>query len=616
MRAQALIILLLALTTLAAYWQAPANDFTNFDDNYYVTDNPHVQAGMNGESVIWAFTSTHAGNWHPLTWISHMLDCQLYDMNPKGHHVTSLLFHLANVLLLFWVLVRLTGSIWRSAFVAALFAVHPLHVESVAWVAERKDVLSTLFWLLTMLVYVRYAQQPKLTRYLPVILLFALGLMAKPMLVTLPFVLLLLDYWPLRRFGSQNDKRRGKAWAGWKLIWEKTPLLVLVAASSVVTYIVQEKSGFVRPTDEFPFGARVSNAVVSYAAFIGKMLLPRNLAVFYPYPVKGLPIWEVVGAAALLVAVSALVIRAGRRRPYLPVGWLWYLGTLVPVIGLVQVGVQAMADRYTYVPLIGLFIIIAWGVPDLFGREADRSRSRGRRSATEQSRSKILVVLAAMVIAILMVCTWFQVGYWRSNIALFRHALACTTENDIAHNNLAIALAGEGKLDEAIEHYKTALRIKPDKAKAHYNLANVLTDRGKLDEAIRHYEEAIRIDDRYAKAYHNLGLALARQGKLDEAAACFEKALRIDPQMLDARLNLGALFGKLGRTDEAIREYKEVVRLKPSAAEAHEGLATGFALKGDYAEAWKEVHLCQKYGLSPNASMVDFLSEKIPDPRE
>ncbi|MBL7207805.1 MAG: glycosyltransferase family 39 protein, partial [Desulfobacterales bacterium] len=400
LRREGVVCLFLALTVLAVYWQVGNHEFVNYDDKDYITENQHVQAGLTLKSIAWAFTSTHAGNWHPLTWLSHMLDCQIYGLNPCGHHFTSVFFHILNSILLFLVFKRMTGAFWKSAFVAALFALHPLHVESVAWAAERKDVLSAFFWMLTMGSYIRYVERPGTNRYLLVLLFFALGLMAKPMLITLPFVLLLLDYWPLGRFhvrkpeaaqpseekpqkDTKSKKRKSRKrlaknavqakkttgsdyqWSlALSLLWEKIPLFVLAAASSVVTFFVQQSGGAVRSLDALPLFVRISNALVSYISYIVKMILPHNMAILYPHP-KDFSIWQVAGACLLLACISFIAIRSMKRYPYFAVGWLWYLGTLVPVIGLVQVGLQSMADRYTYIPLTGIFIIIAWGISDL-----------------------------------------------------------------------------------------------------------------------------------------------------------------------------------------------------------------------------------------------------------
>jgi hypothetical protein len=374
------IYLTLALATLAVFWQVLGHDFVNYDDPDYVYRNPNVQSGITLSSIKWAFTTGHAANWHPLTWLSHMLDWQLFGDNPGWHHLTNLFLHIANTLLLFAVLKRMTNALWRSAFVAAAFALHPLHVESVAWVAERKDVLSTLFWMLTIAAYLRYLERPGTGRYLLTLLIFALGLMAKPMLVTLPFVLLLLDYWPLGRFQfgqivksvGQQSRKSLNAFSHWKLsrhlLLEKVPLFALSAISSIVTFLVQRTAGAVTSVETLPLKLRIANTFVSYLTYIQKMVWPSRLAMFYPYPDKTDLIWQTVVFALLLLIISLGVIWLMRRRRYLLTGWLWYLGTLVPVIGLVQVGDQALADRYTYVPLTGLFIIIAWGVPDLIAK--------------------------------------------------------------------------------------------------------------------------------------------------------------------------------------------------------------------------------------------------------
>jgi len=666
----------LAAVTLAVFWQVLDHDFTTFyDDGEYVTENRHVQSGLTRDAITWAFTSVHSANWHPLTWISHMLDCQLYGLNPEGHHLTSLLLHTANVVLLFLILARMTGSLWRSGFVAALFAIHPLHVESVAWISERKDILSTFFWMLTMLAYVRYAECPRFGRYALVVLLFALGLMAKPMLVTLPFVLLLLDYWPLGRFKSKGDAKDGPGWS--KLLLEKIPLLALSAASCAVTCLAQRRGGAVGSFEDFPSGVRIANALVAYMGYIVKTVWPRCLAVFYPHPEDTLPVWQVAGAGFLLICVSILAIRAGRRHPYLPVGWLWYLGTLVPVIGLVQVGGQAMADRYSYVPLIGLFIVIAWGIPDLLMRGADNVPAAQRGTA-------LLVIPAGVTIAALMVCTWFQLAHWQNSITLFEHALTCTKSNYVAHDCLGLAFASQGKLDEAAAHYREALGIAPEYASAYNNLGVVLARQGKLEEAVKEYRQAIRVRPEFADAHYNLGKALALQGNLDDAVVHYLKALRTEPDNAEARNNLGNIWAEQGKTekakqeyraavridprfararislasvlmsegrieeaeqecreavriapdlaaghynlgvilqnqnrmDEAIQAYREAIRLRPDFAQAHNNLALALYDKGDYAEAWQEIHLSREYGFEPHPGFLELLRREMPEPEQ
>jgi len=505
-RFELVVCLFLIVGTLTVFWQVQHHDFIDLDDHLYVTENNHVQAGLTKKGVIWAFTTFHAANWHPLTWLSHMLDCQLFGMRPGMHHLTNLLFHILNSLLLLLVLRKMTGAWWRSAFVAALFALHPLHVESVAWVAERKDVLSTFFWLLTMWVYAHYAERPTFDRYLLVLLSFALGLMAKPMLVTLPFVLLLVDYWPLGRLQlgqSCNDGNlRIKKSSAFRVVWEKIPFFVLAAMSGVLTLLAQQKAGALRTLDIIPLKIRTANALVSYISYIGKMIWPHNLAVFYPHP-GIVPMWQAVGAGLSLICLcvlSVMFVRAGRRFPHLAVGWLWYLGTLVPVIGLVQVGSQAMADRYTYVPLIGLFIMISWGFYDLV---------RGWKN-----RRMVLAISTGVVLLALMACTWSQVRLWKNSTLLFKHALNVTDNNYKARNLLGIASERQGRLKEALRHYSEALRIKPEYADAHNNQGVALARQGRLKEAISHFSEALRIKPDYVDAHNNLGVALEQQGRL------------------------------------------------------------------------------------------------------
>ena len=520
-----LICLILVLPTLGVYWEVRNFDFVTFDDYTYVAENPNVQSGLSKSGLVWAFTRFHANNWHPVTWLSHMLDCQLFGLNPGMHHLNNLIFHTANTLLLFLVLGRMTGALWRSAFVSALFALHPLHVESVAWVAERKDVLSTLFWMLTMWAYVRYSERPSPTRYLLIFPFFILGLMSKPMLVTLPFVLLLMDYWPLGRLQSTLPEKGGKLktpkLAVLRLIAEKIPLFVLVALLSVVTFLAQEEA--VQSLDNFHLKARIANGLVSYAAYIRKMFWPNDLSIFYPYP-QTLQLWQATASGFFLITMTILFVRMGKRRPFILVGWLWYLGTLFPVIGLVQVGTHAMADRYTYIPLIGLFIMIAWGIPDLLGNWL--------------YRKQVLRISAGLLLVILAVCTWLQVRYWKDSIVLFTHAIDVTDDNWMAHNNIGFPLVQQGRNIEAIAHFSKAVRIKPDYAEAHVNLANSYGLEGRFEEAKQHFFDAIRINPDLADAYMNLGVIFARQGNLDKAINHFAAALRVNPDDATTRLYL------------------------------------------------------------------------------
>ena len=579
------------MATLFLFWPVRNSEFINFDDDAYVYDNPQVKAGLTLKGVIWAFTTTHMGNRHPLTWLSHMLDCEFYGLNPGAHHLTSLLFHIANTLLLFWVLKRMTGRLWPSSFVAALFALHPLHVESVAWVAERKDVLSTFFWMLTLWTYVRYTERPGLNRYLLVILFFVLGLLSKPMLVTLPFVLLLLDYWPLGRFsfgrGGVNPPNpkpsRGRNQGSFPLhlVLEKVPFFVLSAISSVLTFFAQGRA--VGSLQRYPLETRIGNALVSYLTYIGKMIWPHPLAVFYPHPGM-LPIWQVAGAGLLLVCGSILVVRAAGKYPYFLVGWLWYLGTLVPVIGLVQVGSQGMADRYTYVPLIGLFIMVAMGVPDAL--------------KAWRHRKIALIVSAGLVLSFFITVARLQVYRWQTSTILFEHTLAVTANNFLIHNNLGTFLEKQGKIQEAAAHYTQALRIKPNYAEAHNNLGNFLDKEGKIEEAAAHYTEALRIKPNYAEAHNNLGLLLARQGKLEEASAHYTQALRIKPNYAEAHNDLGNLLAKEGKLEEASAHYTQALRIKPDYAEAHNNLGVLLAKEGKIEEA--SAHYTQALRIKPD----------------
>lgn len=568
LRYPALVLLIsvsLIAITLVAFEQVRNNEFINFDDDVYVTGNPHVKKGLTPEGVIWAFVATHASNWHPLTWLSHMLDYSLYGMNPRGHHLTNLIFHIANTLLLFLILNQMTRAIWRSSFVAALFALHPLHVESVAWIAERKDVLSTFFGMLTMWAYFRYTKRPKLGRYFSVLLIFALGLLSKPMLVTIPFVLLLLDYWPLGRFKKPTDPN-GQSPFHLHLILEKVPFFILSAISSLMTLLAQQGGGTVGSLRIYPLDNRIANALVSYVKYIGKMIWPSPLAIFYPYPAI-LPSWQVVGAGLLLMVVSVLIIRGVKKSPYLLVGWFWYLGTLVPVIGLVQVGMQATANRYMYVPLIGLFIMITWGMSDVFEKW--------------RSRKIVFAIFAGALLLVYMNLSRIQVSFWQNSITLFEHTLRVTSNNSLIHNNMGVSLVQRGRVQEAIIHYNEALRIDPHFAKAFYNLGIALGRQGKTQEAIAAYTEALRIDPNYPEAHFKVGMTLAQLGDTQEAMAYYKEALKIKPDYVEAHNNLGVLLGRQGRTKEAITHFSEALRINPDHAEVYCNLGSSLAQEGN-----------------------------------
>ena len=642
------ILLLIAILVLA---YAPATNFpfVNFDDNEYVTDVPQIQQGLTWDSFMWAMTTMEAAFWHPLTWLSHILDYQLFGLNPAGHHLTNLLLHLANVLLLFGVLHQMTGAVWRSALVAALFALHPLNVESVAWVAERKNVLSTLFWLLAMAAYVGYVKKPVWQRYVGMMGIFVLGLMAKPMLVTLPCVLLLLDYWPLGRLGKEW-KELGQRLP--RLVVEKLPLFIPVAAASLLAIHAQSQAGALPSWEGLPLGTRVANAVLSYGLYLKKMVWPTDLAVFYPHPGNSWEIGSLALAVLLLGGISLGVGWQGRNYRYLVVGWLWYVGTLFPVSGLIQVGSHAMADRYAYVPLMGLFIMLVWGVAEI----GDRVRLR-----REWLVGAVLCLLVALT-----VLTRVQLSYWKSTTRLFEHALLVTSNNHLAHNalsveymeekeygkaiehlaqalimypryadahsNLGLALARQGRLEDAKHHYLQAIQIAPNSYAAHNNLGLTLLTTEQVDEAIDHFSRALAINPYYAEAHNNMGTAklkrghraeameffrkaaelrpsfaeahynvgteLLNLGHLEEAKEQFLAALEADPDYLDAYVNLGVLLRRQGRVDDAIALYRMALELDPNHAETHNNLGTVLAQKGDLQQAIK--HLQQAIKSNPN----------------
>jgi tetratricopeptide (TPR) repeat protein len=539
------LCVILAAITFAVFSPTLRHEFVNYDDDEYVYKNPMVIRGLTRKGIVWAFTQADTANWHPLTWLSHMLDCQLYGLRPGGHHLTNVLLHTATVIALFLVLRQMTGALWRSAFVAAVFAIHPLRVESVAWVAERKDVLSGLFFVLTMGAYVRYARRRwSAARYGLVLLLFALGLMCKPMLVTLSLVLLLLDYWPLQRL--ESGKFSG-------LVMEKLPLFALSAAVCLVTLVAQ--TGVIQSAGSFSLALRFANALVTCIIYLGQMVWPAGLAVFYPYPHDGLPGWEVVLAGALLVGLSVSALGWRHRRPWLLVGWLWYLIMLLPVVGIIQVGDQAHADRYTYLPQIGIYIALTW------------------LAAEWQAGRVAIAALMAAVLALLMVCAWKQTAYWQNSETLWTQALASTTDNYIAHGNLAGTLLDKGKMDDAIFHYQEALRINSNDAEAHFNLGNALRQKGRMTEAIAQYQEAVRIQPNYVKAQGNLGKILLQTGKADEALQHFQKALESNPNSPRTRYNLGLCFYRLGRMDEAIAQYQKALQMEPADAAVLNSLA-------------------------------------------
>jgi len=631
------LMLLLIIVVVLAFWRVTQNGFIPYDDGPYVQRNSHVQSGLTLRGLVWAFTTTTENNWHPLTWISHMLDWEIFGDRVGGHHAVSLLLHLLNTVLLFLLLEYMTGSTWRSAFVAGLFGVHPLHVESVAWVAERKDVLSTFFGMLAFVAYVCYATRKEHGSksgfaYFAVIVAYALSLMSKPMLVTFPFVLLLLDYWPLGRFRKctgrpgcsavEHRKDYGTSMRYSRLLFEKIPLVAMSLASCVMTYVVQREA--LSSFDRIPLGVRLGNAVVAYVTYVYRMFNPRNLAVFYPYPTSGLGVWNVVASLVVILGVSYYSLRVRRSRPYFPVGWFWYLGTLIPVIGLVQVGAQATADRYTYIPLIGLFIVLGWSLP-------------------------VNRYVYGIAIVALGVCTSIQVSYWRDGITLFRRAITVTEGNYLAHNNLGAALEEAGRLEEAALHYSRTISLRPDDALAYNNLGNVCTRLGRLRDAAKHYQRALELMPKNAAIRNNLGLVLFRQGRLDEAESQYRTAISLKPDYAEAHLNLGILLVQKGLFDEAVKhllkassgqravaseahnnigvvlahqnqteraieEFSEAIRLRHSNVEAHQNLALAYFMSGRYQEAWQEVHVCRKYGRELHPQFLRALAQRMPEP--
>jgi len=566
------VCLLLTAAVLAVYGPALHCGFIEFDDTDYVTHNGHIQHGLNWAAIQWAFTTDHCANWHPLTWLSHLVDFQLYGLNPAGHHATSVLFHLANSLLLFLLLRRLTGAVWRSAFVAGVFALHPLRLESVVWVSERKDVLSTFFGFLAVWAYVRYVEEFKVRSsfakatedkgskfklfYAAALVLFALGLMAKPMLVTLPFVLLLLDYWPLDRFRL-----------GWRLVLEKVPFFLLALGSSVVTFLVQHHEGAMATLARFSVGTRLANVPVAYVRYLFKNAWPSNLALFYPHERWGA--LEVAGAVGLLGAITGWVVWRRRAQPYLAVGWFWFLGMLFPTIGLVQVGEISMADRYSYLPSVGLWIMVAWGLNEWAG--SNWILRRGAAGAGGLA----LLALAASASA--------QIRYWHDTAAIFSHVLEVTGENYIAYYNMGCAVMESGDYPKAIECFEGALSAENagafwmDPAQAHNNLGYALLHEGRIAQAVAHFEKALVTKPAFPEAYYNLGRAFVANHQPEVALDCFQRAMALNPNVPEIHYTLAETFRQLGRRAEAIEQYRRALELRPGWSDAASQLA---ALEG------------------------------------
>ncbi|MGB7581438.1 MAG: tetratricopeptide repeat protein [Sedimentisphaerales bacterium] len=566
----------IVITTLVAYEPIRHNGFVSYDDASYITENPNVTGGISLQSIKWALTKSYAVNWHPLTWLSHMADCQLFGLNPTGHHLVSVAIHIANALLVFGIFRSLGGAIWLSAFIAGVFALHPIQVESVAWAAERKTVLSGLFWLLTMAAYIRYAKVPRLNRYLLVLAIFGLCILTKPVVVTLPFALLLLDYWPLERFqwGHQVEAKNGKTnhrspvW----LIAEKTPLLAMSAILSGVTFIAQRGGEIVPTLERLPLEYRVANMFLSYIKYIVKMIWPSGLAICYPHPRAILSDAPVVICIILFILLTAASIYAGQRRKYAAVGWLWYVGTLVPVIGLVQAGAQGMANRYMYIPMLGLLIIIGWAV-----RDFTASRPRAKTAAA---------VMGVLVLLSLLILTRMQVKYWENSLTLFGHDIEVTKDNVLAENGYGCALSELGLLDEAEKHLQNAVRISPAYSEARNNLASVYLKKGMLNEAIACFNEIIRRNEATADIYYNLAAALEMQKKYDEAIKYYAKSLEMNPEDPAANKRMGIALLAAGKTNEAIGYAKRACELTGDRdAECLDALANGLAAAGKFDDA-------------------------------
>ncbi len=598
------VCVLLVVAVGLVFGQTVRHGFINCDDGPYVYENTHVVKGLTLTGIVWAFTTSSFAYWHPVTWLSHMLDCQLWGLNAGGHHLTNVLLHAANAVLLFLMLRQMmglrldksvgassapAGALWPSAFVAAVFAIHPLNAESVAWVAERKNVLGTFFWLLTMGAYLRYVRRPGWRRYVPVVVCYVLGLMSKPMLVTLPFVLLLLDYWPLNRFESSTTLNPQLSTnRALRLVVEKLPLLLLAGVSSIVTYLGQKNLGAVTTLERSPLSLRLASVPINYATYLRNIFWPEGLAI-HPYP-PAVPVSLAVMCLLLLAGITLLVLWGIRSKPYLAVGWFWFLGTLVPVIGLVQVGATPVADRFTYLPQIGIYLLLAWAMKDL--------------SVSWRCRRQVLGAGAAIVVAALMLCAWKQTSYWRNDESLWGHTLACTSGNYLAHNYLGCGLVVQGRIAEAIEHYQKAIEINPDYTDAHYNLGIALGEKGQLDEAMAHYQKAIQLKPDYADAYNNLANILAKKGQFAEAIVHYQKAIQLNPDYAEAHYNLGAVFGVRGQLDEAVEQYRKAIQLKPDYADVHGNLANVLATQGKLDEAIKEYQ--RTLELIPNSAQAHF----------
>lgn len=560
-----LFCLFISLLTVAVYWQIQGHDFIILDDPSYIYNNNHVTKGLNIESVEWAFTQSHVANWHPITWISHILDYEFYELEPGGHHRTNLIFHTANAILLFLVLMRMTGGFWQSVVVATLFAIHPLHVESVAWISERKDVLSMFFMMLTIWAYIQYVEKRELKNYLLVVLFFVLGLMSKSMLVTLPFVLILLDFWPLNRM-SGNFRQ---------IIIEKIPLFALAITSSLITFYVQQNDGATKSLAYYSIQSRIFNAITSYIEYLHKMVWPINLSILYPHPGQVLLTWKVTLSAVILIWITLIAVKIIRQAPFVLVGWFWYLGTLVPVIGFVQVGGQAMADRYTYIPLIGIFIIVAWGFPYLLKNIHQKKR--------------ILIVSSVVMTSIFAFASWSQAKYWKNSIVLFNHAIEVVDDENrnfaLAYSSLGLEYYKNKEYKKALFNLKKCIKLDPDHWRCYHNIGETLVQKKELHKAIRYFKHGIKLNSKNYLGHNNIGVVLQRMGKLEESIKHFKKSIDLEPDQLLSYYNLGKMLSENNRNNEAIIQYKKALKNDPKSFMIHVGLGNALAQKGFYQKS-------------------------------
>ncbi|CAB5139818.1 Tetratricopeptide TPR_2 repeat protein [Olavius algarvensis associated proteobacterium Delta 3] len=585
-RPEFLVSVLILVGTVFVYGQVVQFDFLNFDDPLYVTENPHVLGGLTVEGVAWGFSNFSDGNWIPLTWLSLMLDGMLYGSDPFGYHLTNVLWHAVNSILLFAVSRKMTGALWQSAFVAAMFALHPLHVESVAWVSERKDVLSAFWGILGLLAYDRYVRQPSGFRYVLLFICFCLSLLAKSMLVTFPFILLLMDFWPLGRFGLDIPDQGKSNWVIrlLPLVREKVPLFAVAAVFGGVTFWAQKSGGGVSSLELYPLSVRAANGLVAMVAYLSQVIWPLQLAAFYPHPGNSLPLWQVLGSGVLIVGATVIAVVNARKVPYLTVGWLWFVGTLVPVIGLIQVGGQAMADRYMYLPMIGISIILAWGGAD---------------AAKKLRLHRALVTAGVMTLLSLWTLQAHrQAGYWRNSVTLFEHALAVTHGNFVAHSNLGNALLETGSAHRAVSQFRQAVAIRPKSAMAHYNLGRGLTDVGASGMAMASYREALIRDPDYPGANGNLANLLTAEGRFEEALVYYRKEMDIAPDAPGPLGNMANLLAIRGEFDRAISLYERAISLDPQDAVVHGNY--GLALKAVGALPQAAAHFAEAIRLDPS----------------